>query len=135
MHRESHSGQLLGHPRVQSAAVGQTIQRLALIEPMHLDGPFDDFTMSVECQSPVFFPRDRHHTSIELRRKAAVDLQFGSARSSAFVQRRIIEKWKGYRPLYLQRPIPSEKNRGPVGVHPADTLAAMSARLLKKLEY
>ena len=96
--------------------IGDVIERAVLVEPHHVDRPFDRLAVAADREPAVALARDGDDAAIKFRRQRPVDLDLGLARGFALGERRIIEKRKAHRALDLQRAVAGEKHRRRVGV-------------------
>ena len=80
-------GQFLGQPAVDGIRLRQPVERQVLVEPDHVDGPFDDVAGAGDVQPAAGAPRDGRAAAIDLRREPAIDLDLALAGILAFGQR------------------------------------------------
>jgi len=50
---------------IDTTGVCKPIERLRIVETHHFDSPFDDFTVTVECELSACIPIDGHNATIE----------------------------------------------------------------------
>ena len=84
----------VGERGIDAALLGEAVEGCRLVEPAHLDRPFDRLTGAVERQPSVRLARDRRHSAIDLGCKCPVDRKLRLARGLALFQGRIVEKGK-----------------------------------------
>ena len=65
MGRGDGAGEAVRQREIDSAMVGETIERLGLVEAVHLDRIFDGFALAPERQRAVQFARDRDDAAIQ----------------------------------------------------------------------
>jgi len=71
----------------QSASSGEAVERRILVEPPHVDEPFDDFALAAD---PKRLPRsgDRRGRQVDARRRGAVDRDLCLTGAPALIERR-----------------------------------------------
>ena len=109
--------------------LGDTIQRLLLVEAGHFDRPFDRRAASADLKRHLVGARDRNDAAVDLRGIAGIDFQFLLAGTLALRKRRVVEKRQPDRALDLQCAIAAEKHQRGVGVDPLATLPRRSRSL------
>ncbi len=104
--------------RIEPSSLCQVIQRPALVETRHVDGIFDRSAAAVDLHRSVRLFCDGHDAMIDLWRQRPVDPDLLLAGRLAFLECRIVEKWKLDRPLDFQRARPVEEDRRCMRVDP-----------------
>ncbi len=84
----------MGESGIDPAGLGEMIKRCALVEPAHLDRPFNRRAFTIELEPTIGAAGNGHNAAVDLRGKRLVDLQLGLTGRFAFCQRRIIQKGK-----------------------------------------
>jgi hypothetical protein len=128
------TGELVSDPLIDLAGVGEMIERRAFVEALHLQRPFHRLAVAIEGQMAGYIPGDRPYAAIDLRREHAVDPQFRLASRLAFVQCRVIEKWKAYRAFHFQGAVSGKEYSRAMGVDAGDAGAAMCRRIGQECE-
>ncbi len=134
MGRRNRAREAVRERKVDGAVVGEAIERLRLVEAVHLDRPFDGLPRAPERQRAIPLARDRDDAAIEAGRKRSIGFDFGVACGSAPFQRREIQERKAHRTLDLVGALSSQEHRGRMGVDAAHPGAAMGRRPLQERE-
>src|SRR5262245_37842799 len=129
-----HPAEPVGEFAIDTAALGDTIERLVLVEAQHLDRPLDRLTLSVERETAIGLARDRNDAAVNVRREGAVHLELGRACRLTFLQRGVIEKGKAHRTLDLEGVIAGEKHRRGVRIEALDVAPAMGRGVAQEVE-
>ncbi len=122
------AGDALGKRVVQRTARGDAVEQPLLIEALHHDDPVHRRPRPVDRQ-PFSLTRHPGGPEVELRRRAAVDPQFGGAGTFAQRQRREVHEGKLHGALQLVRAVAGEKHHRAVGVDALDAVDAPGARI------
>ena len=113
--------------RINLAGVRQMIERLALVEPDHLDRPFHRHSAAADAKA-IAVARDRNHTAIKLWRERTVGLDLRFASRLSLVQCGEIEERKFHRTFDLEGAGPRQKYSRRMGVEARNLGPAMRRR-------
>ncbi len=109
-------GEARGNTEIEFAPLGQTIKRLRLVEPAHVDRPFDDRAFRASKAKSARVAPDRHRAEIEIRRIGAIDGDFVFASSAALFEGRKIHEREENGALDLVDIATSKKNHRAVRI-------------------
>ena len=135
MRGHDRAGERICELGIDTALLGEMIERLRLVEAPHLDRPFDRLAVAAEREPPVRPARDRDHPPVERGRKRAIDLKLGLAGGLALVERRIVEEREFHRALDLQRAFAGKEDRGRMGVDAGHLLPAVGRGIGEEFEH
>jgi hypothetical protein len=119
----------VGKRRIDAASLGEMIERLGVVEAVHLDGPLHRRPAPIEFQPAVVRARNRDHAAVKLRCEAPIDRDLGLAGGLALVERRKVQEGKTHRALDLEHPLARHEHRRGVGVDAFDLRPAVGRRV------
>src|SRR3954453_18904303 len=96
-----HAGKVIRQWGIDLVATGKIVECRALVEPSHLDRPFDRGTSPADREMSVGLLRDRHSAQINARREWPVHLHLGFAGGLAFLETGEVEEGEFDRALDL----------------------------------
>ena len=103
--------------RAEFATLGDMIERAGLVEPPHVNGPFDRLAFAADPQ-PLPLPRDRNGAEIDVGRIALVDGDLRLAGTSPPGEGRLIEEGEADGALDLVNVEADEEHHRGVGIDP-----------------
>jgi hypothetical protein len=104
----------------EAAARGDAIEQHLLIEPGHLEQPFDRLTRSGQRQSIAIRAGHRHEASIQHRRGPPVQRKLGLERTPAPIERGEVEEAVAHCTLHLVRAVADQEHVRGMGGDPLD---------------
>ena len=120
--------------RVDRLRRRDAVERLAVVEPRHLDRPFGRRSPAVDFEGAVGLTRNGDDAPVELGGVAGIDLQLFLTGPLAFFQCRIVEERQAAGPLDLQNPIGAKKNHRGMGVDPLAAARRTEAGAVEEIE-
>ena len=111
------------------------IERLVLVEALHLDGPLNRLPLPPECELAVSLARDRYDSPVNGGRMGAIDCDLGFAGRLAPFKGREIEERKADCALDLQGSSSGKKDHGGVGIDAFDGLAGVVGRIAQESDH
>ncbi len=120
-------GQRPHHRQRQSAARGQRVEQLAVVEAAHHDQPVDGRSSAVHGQRAIRLPGHGRHPQVEVGGGAPIDRKLRLARLSPEIGCGVIEILEAHRALQLVGVLWGEEHHGGVGVAPLDRVRSVQA--------
>ena len=120
--------------RGQLARARQTVEQRFLIKASHLDQPIDHraltiaHALAIDRQRAVGSASHRHRTTIEARRGAPVDANFGLACSVPSRHARVVHVLEVHRAFELIGPLADQEHDRAVCIDPLDCRSAVAFR-------
>src|SRR5688572_25547701 len=118
---------------IETAGERQPIEKLILVETVHLDEPVNRLTFAAKLQPSTYTPSDRHDSAIDARRGSPVetDLRLAHLPSSLYCGE--VEIVESNRAFELVGALPCQEHYRRVRIGALHVLAVVRGRLRQKL--
>jgi hypothetical protein len=132
MCRENRSRESIGKVTPERGLVRQAVEGRAFIEATEMDGPFDDWTLSVKAVACIV-ERDGDNAEVQARRVGSIDDDLGFAGGMALFKCREVHEGKMDRAFDLVDIWAGKKNGSAMSIDARDGFAqTMCPRILKE---
>src|SRR5688572_13688895 len=118
---------------IETAGERQPIEKLILVETVHLDEPVDRLTFAAKLQLSTHTPSDRHDPAIDARRGSPVETDLRLAHLPSSLRCGEVEIVESNRAFQLVSAVPCQEHHRRVRIGALYVLAAVRGRLRQKL--